>query len=119
MATRQGSGGGGGGSGGGTMQAPSAWQTCSMGQSGVLALLAPSELDDGGYEKDRDEENAHGLILPPAFRWRRNVAEASHAPVAQLDRASGFEPEGRRFESVRAHQQKRSIAGFRFRSWSH
>jgi hypothetical protein len=28
-------------------------------------------------------------------RWR-------HAPVAQLDRASGFEPEGREFESLRA-----------------
>ena len=25
------------------------------------------------------------------------------APVAQLDRASGYEPEGRQFESVRAH----------------
>ena len=27
----------------------------------------------------------------------------SHAPVAQLDRASGFEPEGRGFNSLRAH----------------
>jgi hypothetical protein len=27
-----------------------------------------------------------------------------HAPVAQLDRASGFEPAGRRFNSCRAHQ---------------
>jgi hypothetical protein len=26
------------------------------------------------------------------------------APVAQLDRASGFEPEGREFESLRARQ---------------
>jgi len=26
-----------------------------------------------------------------------------HAPLAQLDRASGFEPDGWRFESVRAH----------------
>jgi hypothetical protein len=25
------------------------------------------------------------------------------APVAQLDRASGYEPEGRLFESARAH----------------
>ena len=25
------------------------------------------------------------------------------APVAQLDRASGYEPEGREFESLRAH----------------
>jgi hypothetical protein len=28
----------------------------------------------------------------------------SYAPVAQLDRAPGFEPGGRRFESVRARQ---------------
>ena len=26
-----------------------------------------------------------------------------NAPVAQLDRVSGYEPEGRRFESFRAH----------------
>ena len=29
---------------------------------------------------------------------------AFNAPVAQLDRASGFEPEGREFESLRARQ---------------
>jgi hypothetical protein len=28
------------------------------------------------------------------------------APVAQLDRASGYEPEGREFESPRAHHSK-------------
>jgi hypothetical protein len=27
-----------------------------------------------------------------------------YAPVAQLDRVSGYEPEGREFESLRAHQ---------------
>jgi hypothetical protein len=27
----------------------------------------------------------------------------SRAPLAQLDRASGYEPEGREFESLRAH----------------
>ena len=27
----------------------------------------------------------------------------THARVAQLDRASGYEPEGREFESLRAH----------------
>ena len=29
---------------------------------------------------------------------------ANHAPVAQLDRVSGYEPEGREFESLRARQ---------------
>ena len=40
------------------------------------------------------------------------------APVAQLDRASGYEPEGRRFESCRAHHKikrrnhlRRSVTG--------
>ena len=32
------------------------------------------------------------------------------APVAQLDRASGYEPEGRQFESVRAHHQINNLA---------
>ena len=31
------------------------------------------------------------------------------APVAQLDRASGYEPEGRGFESLRAHHRIQQI----------
>ncbi len=31
----------------------------------------------------------------------------THAPVAQLDRVSGYEPEGREFESLRARQLKK------------
>ncbi len=34
----------------------------------------------------------------PSFSAKKN------APVAQLDRVSGYEPEGRRFNSFRAHQ---------------
>jgi hypothetical protein len=32
------------------------------------------------------------------------LRQSNHAPVAQLDRVSGYEPEGRRFNSFRAHQ---------------
>ena len=32
-----------------------------------------------------------------------------NAPVAQLDRVSGYEPEGRRFNSFRAHHYKIKI----------
>ena len=32
-----------------------------------------------------------------------------HAPLAQLDRASGYEPGGRRFESCRAHQLQQQL----------
>jgi hypothetical protein len=41
-----------------------------------------------------------------------------HAPLAQLDRASGFEPEGWRFESVRAYiliLQGKTVRGALFR----
>jgi hypothetical protein len=33
-----------------------------------------------------------------------------NAPVAQLDRASGYEPEGREFESLRAHHLSKDLA---------
>ena len=39
---------------------------------------------------------------PPTPR-RVNASSSPHAPLAQLDRASGYEPGGRRFESCRAH----------------
>ena len=35
---------------------------------------------------------------------RQGVPASLHAPLAQLDRASGYEPGGRTFESCRAHQ---------------
>ena len=38
---------------------------------------------------------------PDTFRY--NLVLHSIAPLAQLDRASGYEPEGREFESLRAH----------------
>ena len=46
--------------------------------------------------------------LPAARFFRYNQPEVScqsHAPLAQLDRASGYEPEGREFESLRAHHR--------------
>ena len=33
------------------------------------------------------------------------------APLAQLDRASGYEPGGRRFESCRAHHSLQQLTG--------
>jgi hypothetical protein len=37
----------------------------------------------------------------------------TQAPVAQLDRASGYEPEGRLFESARAHHLSQQFCRFR------
>jgi hypothetical protein len=42
----------------------------------------------------------------------KDNAQPRNAPVAQLDRVSGYEPEGRRFESFRA----RHIAKGAYRS---
>ena len=52
-------------------------------------------VDKAGTQKD----NALPQIRDgkPATRYNEN-----HAPVAQLDRVSGYEPEGREFESLRA-----------------
>ncbi len=38
-----------------------------------------------------------------AGRSDDRLVELKNAPVAQLDRASGYEPEGREFESLQAH----------------
>jgi hypothetical protein len=46
--------------------------------------------------------------------WGKLFSSQAHgAPVAQLDRASGYEPEGREFESPRAHHftKKNDVSG--------
>ena len=37
------------------------------------------------------------------YSGRVKVPDLLHAPVAQLDRVSGYEPEGRGFESLQAY----------------
>src|SRR3984893_946999 len=53
----------------------------------------------------RNRARAGGLRLLAGWA----VTPAPHALVAQLDRASDFESEGRRFESVRARQTDRRL----------
>jgi hypothetical protein len=48
------------------------------------------------------------IVFPASGDFRYNFCATSPAnlkpaPLAQLDRASGYEPEGREFESLRAH----------------
>src|SRR5437879_13428143 len=53
----------------------------------------------------RDEDSVARFSRSSNFRYnhqRISLHERS-APLAQLDRASGYEPEGREFESLRAH----------------
>src|SRR5271170_1067747 len=46
----------------------------------------------------------HNDFRPRVDDWRTAMLIfLNGAPVAQLDRASGYEPEGREFESPRAH----------------
>src|ERR1700681_287887 len=59
----------------------------------------------------------------PVAGLRGAMLTSTHscAPVAQLDRASGYEPEGREFESPRAHhflQEKPDITGRAFSAMS-
>jgi hypothetical protein len=50
--------------------------------------------------------NCHRRRTARQFRWYR-----SNGPVAQLDRAAGFEPAGREFKSLRGRQTATSQAG--------
>ena len=43
--------------------------------------------------------------MPRAAQVCYNSYAALQAPLAQLDRASGYEPEGREFESLRARHR--------------
>ena len=47
---------------------------------------------------------AHGLSIQTGARLENSTKARcwEKAPLAQLDRASGYEPEGREFESLRA-----------------
>ena len=75
--------------------------------------MAPG-LRAGGSRRNAPDRRAKGL--------RRKAAhpkDARHAPVAQLDRASDYESEGRTFESFRArHFPKAPSAGERMRKHS-
>ena len=46
---------------------------------------------------------ASGVADVLTYRWQFVGSHLPPAPVAQLDRAFGYEPKGRTFESCRAH----------------
>src|SRR5271154_5659204 len=52
---------------------------------------------------------SHGLIQQANSYIFKGLPLLQCAPVAQLDRAFGYEPKGRRFESFRAHHSLLSI----------
>ena len=48
-------------------------------------------------------KSCYGIGLRQVIRY--NAPPQSKAPVAHLDRVLGYEPRGREFESLRAHQE--------------
>ena len=88
----------------------SGWRTMRSGDVPRLWFLIPARdlfgsrgLGSGAVRQNRDLARTKIEV-----GWRRpcaKIASSSNpaAPVAQLDRASGYEPEGRMFESCRAH----------------
>ena len=56
----------------------------------------------------RQAQSRGGCTIPAdPIDWKESP---EYAPVAQLDRASGYEPEGRVFESPRAHHKNKRFA---------
>ena len=70
----------------------------------------PRSVRDGGTEayppkrKCRNSEKSACIFLPGVLLYW-SAKEARYAPVAQLDRVTGYEPVGRGFESLPAYQK--------------
>src|SRR5215207_9737741 len=60
---------------------------------------------DSGPACPRSRSRGSQRVRPEQEEHRKRIL-VSVAPVAQLDRASDFESEGREFEPLRAHQPK-------------
>jgi hypothetical protein len=54
-----------------------------------------------------------GCLGRPPWTTLLNDSRRNKAPVAQMDRATGFEPVGRGFDSLRAHQPSLTLPGQR------
>ena len=66
---------------------------------GRLRRETPARSDGGPEAERRDEARSAEQSLPLRQDY---VVSLINAPVAQLDRAPGYEPGGREFESLRA-----------------
>ena len=71
----------------------------------------------GGFAVGEVAESAEGSRLLSGYRpkalSRVRILPLRHAPLAQVDRASGYESEGQRFESSRAHHSPHDEAWMR------
>src|SRR5579863_1677796 len=74
---------------------------------GQRRLLKTLYADDDAPSSGTGSAQGAGARFPARRFFRYNCREfflpRRSAPLAQLDRASGYEPEGREFESLRAH----------------
>lgn len=80
--------------------------------------MAPSRrFSDSRFRDPRFQDRSAGISVPGLTSQHRvgKIPLLHHAPVAQLDRAPGYELGGRRFESFRARQiPKASPRGLAF-----
>ncbi len=75
---------------------------------------ADFEIETHAAERDADgsEKGERFVAMVKLDVWRKPVLGFLYcAPLAQLDRASGYEPEGREFESLRARHSQRVQPG--------
>jgi hypothetical protein len=78
--------------------------------SGTVGNRIACQLADRTSQHVRHAGTIAKAVAPASFLALRfldnghpTASNSADAPVAQLDRASGFEPAGRRFNSCRAH----------------
>jgi hypothetical protein len=103
---------------GGTFVSRPRWPGWTRGRSGRSGLedagdgaalpLGARDLRAGGERPVAAPAALKPAATSPAARGPRCIARVQGAPVAQMDRASDFESEGRRFDSCRAYQRSRA-----------
>ncbi len=74
-------------------------------------LPAPRPCSQRGASQN--PAGSHPPVGHPARKLVRYDPEKPFAPIAQLDRASDYESEGRKFESCWAHQKTQAVTHFR------
>ena len=67
-----------------------------------LAISNPLSAEEG----EKEESGAKIPSDGQSFSFGIRIVKLIRGPVAQLDRANGYEPLGREFESLRAHHTR-------------
>ena len=68
----------------------------------LLSISNPLSAEEGEKEESGAKIRSNGQ----SFSFGIRIVKLIRGPVAQLDRANGYEPLGREFESLRAHHTR-------------